>query len=331
MEGQSDKLAKTEMFNSVTAAEVATRPGTIAGIIGPEGSGKTSLMTLLSAGLWELSWDIFCFPGYNLLNRGKPISNIIYPENWVSLPIDLRNLVLDISEADTHFDSMESWATPAKMMRNLAKQRRKRGLTILYDVQDWSWFNNRLRGLTHIIFSCWDMFWSRRLSENPIARGTEIVVTPIDCKGFYTGHPWSRGLPFKFNAKKIWENFDTYETTSPYEAASTARIKIDRRDIKIVGGVVMPGADIAPSVNMKAIEKLAENYGRQPDVLEQVINTFKKQGNIFPADVIREAVRNCGLRLSKVQLGEGIHRLGGYLKPGKNGSPSLYVLDKEKE
>lgn len=315
--------------------DVTIRPGTIAGIIGPEGSGKTSLMAALSLCLHDMGWDVYAFPGFQLLKKGRVISKELQPEDWVSLPMDLKNIVIDISEADTHFDSLESWSTVAKMMRNLAKQRRKRGLTILYDVQDWSWFNNRLRGLTHIIFQCWDMFWSRRQSENPIPRGTEIVVTPIDCKGFYTGRPWASGTPMKFNASKIWKNFDTLLTTSPYESAGATKLNIKRNSLDIVDGVVMQDASIAPSVNMKAIEKLAEQYGYtrptrpapqwQP-VLEQVISTFRSKGRIFPAEIVRQAIEGAGIRLARNKLGEELHKLGVYLKSGKDLEPSVYIF-----
>lgn len=314
------------MFKQIVD-DITVRPGTIAGIIGPEGSGKTCLMTGLNMCLHDMGWLIYAFPGYHVLKKGRVISKELNPEDWVSLPLDLRNIVINISEADTHFDSLESWTATARMMRNLAKQRRKRGLTILYDVQDWSWFNNRLRGLTHILFQCWDMFWSTRQSENPKPRGTEIVVTPIDCKGFYTGRPWTPGLPMKFNASKFWRNYDTYETTSPFDAASATKINIKKHGIDIVDGKVLPSdASQAPAINLKAIERLAEGYAPAPGLVEQVINTFRGKGSSFPVDVIRQAVESVGLKVGKAQLGEEIHRLGGRLKSGRNGQESYYVF-----
>jgi hypothetical protein len=325
---QVDQYADT-LANEPGVDALGNRPGTIAGIIGPEGSGKSSLEAAFASRMHDYGWEVYCFPGFHLLNKkGQVISKPLHPENWVSLPVELKNLVIIIPEADTHFDSMESWATTARMMRNLAKQRRKRGLTILYDVQDWSWFNNRLRGLTHLLFQCWDMYWSYRMTDNPIERGTKIAVTPIDCKGFYTGRPWNRGMPFYFNASKVWKRFDTLETTNPYDAASASSVKIERNQIRVVDGKVISEA---PNVNIKAIERFADEHriGSQQAAVEQVLNVFKEKGGQFPIDIIRQAIEGTGIKIGRVQLGEIVHKMGGYLVPGRGGHPSIYVFKQQ--
>ncbi len=325
------------------SAEMVARPGagTIAGIIGPEGAGKDSLMTGLASTLWESGWDVYAFPGYHLLNpirhskdpdkKFKVLSQEITPEDWVSLPLDLHDVVICVSEADTHFNSLETQFDIAKEWNNLLKQRRKRSLTILYNVQNWAWFNNRARWTTHIIFSCWDMYWSTRNTDDPTPRGHKILVTPYDCKGFYTGRPWSQGVPFYFNASKIWENFDTYEVTSYEQSAASTRVRRHRSNLEIIDGkVVNPGNDAAPAVNIKAIEQLASQYnltyGARDKAITDILSTFLKKGDMIPRTLLLKVLKEMNISISPPQLGTLIHNIGGRLVSGRNGAESVYVF-----
>ncbi len=338
----------TEEVALQQSTDMVARPGTgtIAAIIGPEGAGKDSLMTGFAAKFWEAGYDIYAFPGYHLLNpihnptdpekTFRIISKEILPEDWVNLPMDLHDILILISEADSHFNSAESQFAIAKDMIGLMKQRRKRSLTILYNVQNWAWFNNRMRWLTHLVFQCWDMYWSTRNSDNPSPRGRKILVTPFDCKGFYTGHEWTRGSPFYFNATKIWENFRTGEVTTREQSAASVRVKHDRRELEVIGGqVVKPGADNASTVNINAIERMAEqysiNYGTRETSIKQAINTFLQKGDTIPRRLLLQVIDGMGIQIGVPQLGSIIHNMGGKLVSGRNGKESFYVFNRQQQ
>jgi hypothetical protein len=330
------------------ATETIARPGTgtIAGIIGPEGAGKDCLMTRFATVFWEMGYDVYAFPGYHLLNpirhskdpnkKFKVISEEIMPEDWVNLPMNLHDILIVISEADSHFNSLESQYEIAKNMVSLMKQRRKRSLTILYNVQNWGWFNNRMRWLTHILFQCTDIYWHTRNGENPIPRGQQIGVTPFDCKGFYTGREWTQGTPFTFDATKIWENFDTYETTNQEQSVGSVRVKRSRRNLEVIDGQIMnAGADKASGVNMKAIEKLADqyahNYGQRDLMIKQAINTFLDKGDTIPRNLLTNVISQMNLHISTPELGKIIHGMNGRLISGRGGKESVYYFNNNQQ
>lgn len=303
--------------------------GAIVGIIGPEGSGKTCLMTSYCVRHVSAGGKLFAFPGYEVHDKaGKPVSQTILPEEWVTIPDTLNNVLIAITEADSFFDSLETQNATAKLFRNLAKQRRKRSMSIIYDVNDWSWFNNRLRRLTHILYRCWDLFWSYRGKASCPERGTSIVVTPYDVQGFYTGRPWSKGRPRKFNASKFWPFFNTTDTVDAYQAM--VRLKIKRREINVVDGQVVPPDLEVGGINDDELQHLAEKYTQKDprkEIVGQVVDGFRKAGvKVLPAEDLRSIIESKGVILHTRYLGVILKSFGAIYKPGVRGKPHLYEI-----
>jgi GTPase SAR1 family protein len=297
----------------------ATLSEGITGITGSEGSGKTCLMTCFCLNNYRRGQEIFTFPGYTLKDKGKIVSKTIMPEEWVSLPDSLRGITLAIDEADTFFNSLEFGTVISKLFQNFCKQRRKRHMTIVYTVQDWSWFNNRLRWLTHTQFECWDLYWTYRNKEESCPRGTSIVITPIDCKGFFTGIPGKRGNKVQFNASKYWENYDTEEITDAI--SNMVHVKVKRREVNIVDGQVMP--ETAHSLfNPELIERYAEEHlpVDHQSTIKNLVDTLKKKRiESIPKDIIWNMISKQGVNLSKKMMGSILLKNGMRLQKGYQG------------
>lgn len=306
--------------------------GAIIGIIGPEGAGKTSLLTAFSVQHKASGGNLYAFPGYHVYDlNGKEATQTILPEEWATIPETLNFSLVAITEADTFFDSLETQAATAKAFRNLAKQRRKRSMSIMYDVNDWSWFNNRLRKLTHILIKCWDLHWTYRNSPDRPAKGTRIAVTPYDVQGFYTGRPGSRGRTRLFDASKVRPFFNTEDAVDAYEAA--VKLKVKRREVTIGpdGKVIVPGADTAYAVNDEAIARLAQSAGYSDpsrDAIKKIIDGLRGRGiTRLPADDLRQFISSQGISVNSNTLGKILRAdCGVSYHDGKRGSQNEYRL-----
>jgi hypothetical protein len=327
------------------SADELSRPGTgsIAAFIGPEGSGKDTSMTAFACRYFMHGFKVFAFPGYHLKRGGKGIhaadvvSEEMTPEDWVNLPKDLHDIVIMISEADSHFNSYDGQQYIARKMTSLLKQRRKRSLVILYNVQNWAWFNNRMRWLTHLVFQCWDMYWSTRGTPNAIPRGRKLLLRPYDCKGFYTGKEWTPGKPIFVDGKGVWDNFDTYEVTTDEESASSVKVQRTKRTIKLNedGDVIPNNSELPPSgsaEDMKEWYKQLQNYDfgtlttQKENRVKEVIGSFLQQGNMIPRKLLVGALDNLNIKIGSAPLGAIIHKMNGYLISGRDGADSIYTF-----
>lgn len=283
----------------------------ITGIIGPEGSGKTTLMTAYCCGAARYGGKVYTFPGYEVIDRKeKPVSETILPEQWASLPENINGVVIAITEANIFFNSLHFQESTSELFTYLGQQRRKRKLGIIYDVQLWNWFNNRLRDLTHVLVSCWDLYWTYRYKKDCPPRGTNLIITERDCKGFYTGRPWSKARPKLFNGSRYWPFFRTDDTVDPM--AGKVKINYKKRQVMMSDGAVM-GSQGAYSVDEQKMKQSFSGY-QIPDVeyvLRQITDKARSMKiEMMPVDEVRGLVETSGLKIPANVLGRHLKNMG---------------------
>lgn len=190
--------------------------------IGPEGSGKTLLMTKQALGFAGNGGTVYGFPGYRVVDgNGDPVSKDMDLEDWITLPPELKDTMICIDEMNNFFDAYRYNSVMTRLFGSLAQQRRKRNLHICGTVQDYEWLPPRLRWLIHVVTSCYDLHWK----YHKIKRGHMIVIRHCDMKGFIAGKPgrWFRPLLLQ-GAQKYWKFYDSYEVVDVINQFTQVRI-----------------------------------------------------------------------------------------------------------
>ena len=207
------------------------------GFLGPEGAGKTGSMTYF--GLIHLSRGgvIRAFPGYRILDaQGKEVTIPISIEEWVKLPPELRDCLIDVDEIQNFFGSDRYMAWVNKIWSNLVAQRRHRGLGIQYTVQDWEDLDVRVRKKTHVLVVCRDMFWTPWGKEEGLGRGELVRLNFIDVKGFFTGTPWTPGPSKLLRLKEVWPYFESYGDVDIWSGMTKVKVTKPEIGIDLSGG-----------------------------------------------------------------------------------------------
>lgn len=196
------------------------------GLVGPEGAGKTGAMTYFALKHIAKKGKVLTFPGYIVTNgNGKQLSEPLETEEWVTMSPELRDVLICIDEIQNFFNSLKHMTTLNYLFSNLLAQRRHRNLGIIYTVQDWGWLDNRMRWLTHILATCYDLYWSPWGKDQGLERGELISMVFYDVKGFYTGKPWTPSPPFNLKAKSLWGTWDSWCDVDIWSGLSTVKIK----------------------------------------------------------------------------------------------------------
>ena len=213
------------------------------GFLGPEGSGKTTAMSYYSLLHIAYGGKVETFPGYELTRpNGTKLSQELDTKNFFRNLYDYRNTVIAMDEMQNFADAQLSMTMFNRLLGYAAAQRRKANIGIFYTVQSWNWVYLRLRQLTHLVTLCYDMRWTPWGRENGLKRGEQLRLTTYDCKGFFTGKPWSlmgqqllSGVPLRpyynsFAVVDLFEGFRKYEVKKPvtvFDLRETAAEEVD--------------------------------------------------------------------------------------------------------
>ena len=206
----------------------------IQGITGPEGSGKTLIMSYFGLMHIARGGRLLAFPGYELSDgHGKVLSEPLDIEQWVTMPPELRDVLICIDEVQNFFNSRRHMSVLNYLFANLAAQRRHRNIGVMYTVQDWGWLDDRIRWLTHVLIVCSDLYWSSWGKEQGVGRGELISANFFDIKGFFTGKPWTPGPQFLLKAKEIWKCYNTYADVDMFSGLTKVEFKKPRITIDL--------------------------------------------------------------------------------------------------
>lgn len=218
----------------------------IIGLTGPEGGGKSTMMTFLALQHAVAGLPVLTFPGYELTWKGVALSKTIQVEDWIAMDDSahklLTNSLLCIDELQNHFDKMSYGDVKTRMFSNgVGAQRRKMNMGIAFTVQDINWGYGRLAWLSHVLADCYDLFWSPWGKQEGIERGELLRITFTDMKGFYTGEPMSPMGSIRLKGKPLREAFNSFKSTNVYE--NIARVKIKRPEVEVSFGDQTGGGD----------------------------------------------------------------------------------------
>lgn len=154
---------------------------------GPEGAGKTALMTYYSRKHYLLGGEVWAFPGYELRNNaGRVVSKLINPSEIMNKLDDMQYVMIDIDEIQ-NFIHHHAWQSPLVdiIAYGAAAQRRKREFVLNVTGPQFSWLPPDLKMMFHLVFSCRDKHW--RDKKTP--RGQQIVFSITDNRGVLSGYP----------------------------------------------------------------------------------------------------------------------------------------------
>ena len=220
--------------------------GFIWGFTGPEGSGKSCCMTsiglthgiLLSQAAGYKSYEQYClenrpvvmtFPGYELHSQDNQIklSSPIDIKAWLkSFGADeFRNMLVSVDEVQNFLDSAVSGAVFARILSHAMAQRRRVGLGLMYTVQNWEWTHKRIRWVTHMLSMCYDLYWTPWGKAEGVKRGELLRIITFDCKGFYTGQPWTPMSRKLLIANRVWPFFDSFTPSDIYSGETKYILK----------------------------------------------------------------------------------------------------------
>lgn len=256
---------------------------------------------------------IFTFPGYEIVDENKKaFSQEIETQDWVTLPEDMKDLILCIDEAQIFFNTLDFMRIITRLFTNLALQRRHRNITIYMCLQDFSMLSKGLRFATHLVSYLWDDYWTQRSYGNKTQRGRKILIRTMDNKGFITGFPRTRIFPDReCFASHFWGNFNTYQITSVF--AGMDKVDILKTKIKIKDGQV-----VDEEAEELAKERISETVGL-------VLDSLREQGEVkFDRDLLREIMHARGIQCSDEVLGQILKR-HGVTRGGRN--KPIYILD----
>lgn len=260
----------------------------IQGIIGPEGSGKTCLMTYFGLLHKARGGKVLTFPGYAITDgHGKQLSELLDIDQWVTMPPELRDALICIDEIQNFFNSRRHMSVLNYLFANLTAQRRHRNIAIMYTVQDWGWLDDRIRWLTHVLITCYDLYWSSWGKDQGVKRGELISASLFDVKGFFTGRPWTPGPQFLFRAKDIWPCYDSWADVDTWSGLTKIEFKkpkltIDltmskeESEVEAIQDTTKSKVSIEEK-DMALLSKLANTPGVNPTVLSQLARRLRSK------------------------------------------------------
>lgn len=308
--------------------------GVIEAYVGPEGSGKTLLLTTYAARCKIAGMEMMAFPGYALLDKhGATVTKEITPLDFLIHFQEMQNVCLCITEITNYgIDAYNFNGIIPRIFGNAAAMRRKLGLVILYDVQNFSMIPPRIRFFTHTICFCRDMFFGHQYTDTPIERGKNIQFRRMDMKGFYTGREgWLGRTTFLNNAESVWP---LYKTTGMVDAKWMLKSYKKSDLLPMFDDTATPqGFELPEGMDREQFIKQnlqGVNYRLSDQDTETLIvdwiNEVKNQGLAeLPVQEVMERLKLLGIKAPINKIGHIIKTNGVRIK--RNPNCSFYVFD----
>lgn len=259
------------------------------GFIGPEGSGKTTGMSLFALMHIAMGGNVETFPGYYLKTPdGKHITHEVDFEKFFTNLYDYKNTIVCADEIQNFMDSHLSMSMFSRLIGYAAAQRRKANLGIFYTVQSWDWVYKRLRQLTHLVSLCYDMYWTPWGRDKGLQRGELLRLTTYDCKGFFTGQPWkmiSQKLIQAIPLRPYYNSFatvDIFAGLQKFEVRRPTKIFDLRQPVEEDDSPFSAEPDMAKlekrANDEKLLKQLSSNAGVSANVLSKLHRRLSSDG-----------------------------------------------------
>ncbi|OGO00995.1 MAG: hypothetical protein A2Y58_03220 [Chloroflexi bacterium RBG_13_51_52] len=223
---------------------------------GPEGGGKTAMMTRYNRIHHVMGGECWAFPGYELLNeRGRVVSKLVYPEEVMGLLNEIQYIVLSIDELQ-NFMHHHAWADKLVeiITYGAAAQRRKREFVILATGPIFDWVPHDLRQMFHEVVHCSDMHWK----NHNIPRGQRIQFTRQDMRGVLSGRAGTMTRPSVFYPGKYFKYYETFSLVDPKYQFHKVRVKKEMVTIDSEGRII---SQKQPGISDPAtLDRYIQNY-----------------------------------------------------------------------
>ena len=205
----------------------------ITAIKGDEGDGKSLMMTKFGMDFYHMGGEVITFPGYELEENGKVISQEITLRQWVQLdPAILKGKLVLIDEI-TDFCDATLWQTNfVKITSGVYGQRRHTNTGMIYTLQYFEELPKSLRRKTAYIIDCKDAARYNDVRQNQVAEGAKTYTSITDLHGRKNLH--LRGFTYRgptYYNKKYWENYSTEK--NPDIMSKFVQVKINKPVIEI--------------------------------------------------------------------------------------------------
>lgn len=232
---------------------------------GPEGAGKTALMTYYCREHHLKGGEVWAFPGYELKNlRGRVVSKMILPHEVMGKIDELHGKFLVIDEIQV-FMNHHYWQNQLVdiLTYGALAQRRKRQFVLMATGPFFRELPPGLRNMFHIVYNCQDKHWK----NHDIPRGQKIKFTMTDMRGILSGRPYSSTRPKVFRPADYFRYYDTFSLTDPKYLSVRMKIVKEEMRVDAEGNIIEPKKDLTATLALNIEEFLEKN--NNPDEFEK--------------------------------------------------------------
>jgi hypothetical protein len=232
------------------------------GIQGPRGAGKDALGAFLASAFMlggvpcysntqiEATWNSQHVRSENLFTSqlfamGKSYTNTDGEE----VGGFRQDCLIYLSEMDKLVHKFRRMSNINMVLRVLATQLRKDGLSFIGTAQDWFWVDPDWVFQTDVLINCADYAFTEYGREENIPEGYESYVEMFDLSGAITGHKYKDThrpyTEFDFNTRKMWDPavnggqgplYDSYKMTGLEDMLT--KVVLDKTEKHIGSGSV---------------------------------------------------------------------------------------------
>lgn len=236
---------------------------------GPEGAGKSALMTYHLRKHHLMKGEVWAFPGYELKNdRGRVVSTLVNPSDVISMIDDMQYIVLVIDEIG-NFINHHSWQNALNdvLSYGLMAQRRKRQFVILASGPFFKELPPDIAHYFHVYYSCQDKHWKNHKLE----RGEQIRFTETDLRGVLSGRPYTTTRPQVFRPKRYYKYYDTFAIVDPKYQHLKVKVRKDVVEVDSDGNIIKK---VEPKTITNHINEFIKMTGDTMEIKKYDLNNY---------------------------------------------------------
>lgn len=253
-------------------------------IFGPEGSGKTSLMTWYVRQHDDLGGKTITLPGYQAYRdreQTQPICQEMTIEQMVRALEKFEDVLLVIDELDNYFDNAMWWSNFLKLTAGIWGQRGHRNLGVICTVQFLQDVPAKLMRKVHFLIKLSDLYFQHQ-EDGPTEKGVSCSMALCDVQGFFNGQPgaWYPGQIFHpVSVRPFYNRSRIVDITQKF---TKVNIKGATVNIDLEGNILKPEkpkvtiqkADKTVKLKLEYAEKLL-NKGATPKEVAGILKGAK--------------------------------------------------------
>ncbi len=275
-----------------------TNAGFIRNYCGPDGSGKTAVMTADLIEHVVKGGVVYTFPNYELTDAdGRAMSKPLNINDWLDIPSLIKNegpngepvhIAVVIDEAQEVLDAERSQTQFNRLSGYICASRRHlEGVMSLYLTcpnPDWVYY--RVRWMTHLLTSCFDCRWTPWGKSMKLEEGKLVNTRTWDCKGVFTGRPWTELKEFNIRAELAWNYYETHHDVDIFAGFNKVEVKGKKTKIDLnQDNWKEPAAERPPGDYVPPPPEVAAALAARQAQVENLINDLASAGNVNPAQL----------------------------------------------